>query len=238
MRTLFIIPARKGSKGIIGKNTINLFGKPLVSYSFDFVLKCKSKDDLICVSSNDESVIDIAKNHNIKVHFKRPENLATDFSSSYEFINHAISFYESKGEIFENICLLQPTSPIRNVSHFLEMKKKFVQESPDMIVSVKNVSENPYFTMYREEEGFLKKFINNTNFTRRQDLPKIYNYNGSIYLFNVKAFKKNLNFDFKKILKYVMTDEYSIDIDNEIDLVKAEYYLNKKKNLIQLKSHK
>ena len=230
MKTLFLIPARKGSKGLVDKNILELNSSPLINYSIDFALNCKSSHDKICVSSNDDRVIEIAKNKNIEVPFKRPENISCDKSSTYDVIKHALSFYEKTGTNFSNICLLQPTSPIRDVDDFYKMKNIYIDKSPDMVVSVSKSKHSPYFSMFKEnKDGYLEKFIDGFNYTRRQDVPKTFNYNGSIYLFNKDSFKSKCNFNFHKIIKYIVSDEKSIDIDNAIDFKFAEFLIKNKK---------
>ena len=95
-----------------------------------------------------------------------------------------------------------------------------------MVVSVKKSHTNPYFNLFEEDKnGFLNK-SKHSNFTRRQDCPNTFEYNGAIYIINVKSLKKFKSLNFKKIKKYVMSDYNSIDIDNEIDFKLCEILLN------------
>lgn len=230
MKTLFIIPARKGSKGLVDKNILELNSSPLINYSIDFALKCKSDGDIICVSSDDSRVLKLAEKKNIKAPFKRPKNISSDNSSTFDVINHALNHYQKEGINFSSICLLQPTSPIRDLNDFYNMKKIYTDKSPDMVVSVSKSKHSPYFSMFKEnEDGFLETFFDDVNYTRRQDVPKTFNYNGSIYLFNYNSYKLKGSFNFNKIIKYVMNEEKSIDIDNFIDFKFAEFLIKNKK---------
>ena len=93
---LFLIPARKGSKGLKNKNMRLLGEKPLILYSIDFAKKISTNSDFICISTNDESIIELCEKNKISVPFFRPNNISNDDSSSYDVINHAVSYYEKK----------------------------------------------------------------------------------------------------------------------------------------------
>ncbi|WP_295234458.1 acylneuraminate cytidylyltransferase family protein [Sediminibacterium sp.] len=225
--TLFIIPARKGSKGLPGKNTKILGSLPLISYSINFAKRNKSENDEICISTDDEEVIRIAKESLVPPPFIRPNLLANDNASTFDVIKHALQYYLQLGKKFDNLVLLQPTSPFRLDSDLIQMRGKYIESNAEMVVSVKHAKENPYFTLFKEnEEGFIAKYLTEPIYTRRQDCPPCYAYNGSIYLVNCMAFEKKGNFNFDKIVKHVMPEERSVDIDTITDWLIAEYYLN------------
>ena len=224
MRILYLIPARKGSKGLPRKNTKLLGDKPLIEYSIDFALNNLTEDDVLCISTNELEVVEIAKSKGISIPFIRPEKLANDHSSSYDVIIHAINFYEKLNQTFDAVLLLQPTSPFRNQDDFVQLKKKFDYKT-DMVVSVKISKENPYFTLFEEnKEGFIIK-SKEGNFDTRQDCPPVYAFNGSMYLINVKSIKKTKITDFKNLKIIVMPEERSVDIDTLADWALAEFYL-------------
>jgi N-acylneuraminate cytidylyltransferase len=226
MRILYLITARKGSKGLPGKNTKLLGHKPLIEYSIDFALNNLKIDDELCISTNDEAVIAIAVSKGISIPFIRPEKLANDNASSCDVIIHAINHYEKLNQTFDAVLLLQPTSPFRIQDDFTNLIKEF-SVGIDMVVSVKLAKENPYFTLFElNSEGFLDK-SKAGNFERRQDCPAVYALNGSMYLINIKSIKKSRIEEFKNIKKIVMPDERSVDIDTLADWTLAEFYLNK-----------
>lgn len=224
MRILYLIPARKGSKGLPGKNTKLLGDKPLIEYSIDFALNNVKKDDALCISTNDETVIAIAESKGITIPFIRPEELANDSASSHDVIIHAINQYEKLNQTFDAVLLLQPTSPFRIQDDFTNLIKEYSVDT-DMVVSVKLAKENPYFTLFEENsEGFLDK-SKTGNFERRQDCPEVYAFNGSMYLINKASIKKSKIADFKNIKKIIMPEERSVDIDTLADWTLAEFYL-------------
>jgi N-acylneuraminate cytidylyltransferase len=225
MRILYLITARAGSKGLPGKNIKELGGKPLFMYSVDFAKSNMKDDDELCISTNDDELIAIAKANGVDIPFKRSEELASDTATSQDVIAHAVKFYENQGKSFEAIMLLQPTSPFRDKQDFLKMKEAFTDDV-EMDVSVKSSKENPYFTLFEEnKDGYLNK-SKSGSFTRRQDCPSVFAYNGSIYLIKIDALKRLTISTFTKIKKVVMPEKRSVDIDTMADWVMAEYYLN------------
>lgn len=224
MRILYLIPARKGSKGLPGKNIKFLGDKPLIEYSIDFALNNLKFDDELCISTNDEAVIEIAKSKGISIPFIRPEELANDNASSHDVIIHAINQYEKLNQTFDAVLLLQPTSPFRIQDDFTRLIKEYNFDI-DMVVSVKLAKENPYFTLFEENcNGFLNK-SKVGDFERRQDCPEVYAFNGSMYLINVESIKKSRISELKNVKKIIMPEERSVDIDTLADWTLAEFYL-------------
>ena len=225
MRTLVVIPARSGSKGLPDKNIKSLNGKPLIHYSIEVAQQIFNNED-ICISTDSDKYIKIAEQTGLKVPFVRPEDLSTDDATTQDVLLQCLGFYEKKGVFYDYILLLQPTSPFREKNH-LEDILMANNEECDMIVSVKEADSNPYYVSLEEnKEGYLKKLMEG-KFTRRQDCPKVYEYNGSMYLINVKSLKNTLISNFKKIRKYEMHSKYSIDIDNQLDFDFAEFIINR-----------
>lgn len=226
MKILYLITARAGSKGLPGKNTKILGDKPLIVYSIEFVMNNIKEGDEICISSNDQNVLNIASDLGINIPFKRPEELSTDSSTSYDVILHAIKFYEDQNKYFDSVVLLQPTSPFRKSEDLQKILLSY-NEDVEMVVTVKNSKENPYFTLFEEnQEGLLQK-SKEGHFDRRQDCPEVFAFNGSIYLYSVSALKEKKINEFTKIKKVLMPEKRSIDIDTMADWILAEYYLDK-----------
>lgn len=225
MKFLYIIPARGGSKGVPGKNIKLLASKPLICYSID-IARSLVPDNQICVSTDDDEIINLISDYGLKVPFKRPPSLATDSAGTQDVIIHALEFYKSLGIYFDGIVLLQPTSPFRSSKHVHEAIGFFNLEL-DMVVSVKETHSNPYFSLFEENNlGFLEK-SKKGEFISRQDCPKIWEFNGAIYVINCQSiFKKKIG-DFDRIVKYVMSDISSVDIDSQLDWSFCEFILER-----------
>ena len=223
MKPLIVIPARGGSKGVPRKNIKVLGDKPLIQYTID-AAKGVFDDEFICVSTDDFEIKSVVEQLGLKVPFLRPNELASDTAGTYEVLLHAISYYESKGYFPDTLILLQPTSPFRTSAHIKEALKLY-HESIDMVVSVKETKANPYYILFEEDRnGYLKK-TKEANFTRRQECPKVWEYNGAIYIINVKALKEKTISQFTKVCKFEMDETSSHDIDTLLDWKIAEIIL-------------
>ena len=230
MKTLVVIPARGGSKGIPHKNIKRLNGKPLIIYTIEAARKVFA-DENILVSTDDDETKSIAESTGLEVPFLRPPYLSTDTATTYDVLIHALEYKISKGFNPDIILLLQPTSPFRTSQH-IEEALKLYNNSLDMVVSVKLTNSNPYYTLFEENnKGYLKK-LKNKNFTRRQDVPNVYEYNGALYVINVSSLKQKEIALFDKVIKYEMNEYNSHDIDTKLDWFLAEKiienYLNEK----------
>lgn len=220
MRTLFLIPARGGSKGVPKKNIKELAGKPLIHYTID-VVRSLGVDVDICVSTDSLEIISVVEEYGLKVPFIRPASLSNDTAGTYEVLLHALDYYKKLGRNYDNLMLLQPTSPFRKVQHIKDILSAY-EANLDMIVSVNKSHYNPYFSLFEEDNyGFLQS-SKEGYYEIRQAAPDVYAYNGSIYLINTKSLRLSPLHKFQKIKKYVMDDIYSIDIDTLLDWAVCE----------------
>lgn len=226
MEVLYLIPARGGSKGVPKKNIKLLKGKPLIYYSIE-VARHLTNDVNICVSTDNLEIKRIVEKTGLNVPFLRPKSLAQDNSPSHEFISHALDYYNSISKNFEFLVLLQPTSPFRTSKHIKEAFKLI--KNNDMVVGVKKSKSNPYYNLYKEtQNGFLYK-QHEEIFNRRQDIPEFFEINGAVYIIRVSSFNKQKNLNFNKIIKYLMSELSSIDIDTPFDWEFCEFLLQQQK---------
>ena len=221
MNYLVIIPARGGSKGIKNKNIKLLKGKPLINYTIEEARKVFD-DSKIYISTDSIEIKNIVEDAGIKVPFIRPEELATDTANSRDVVLHAINHYENKNDlILDYIILLQPTSPFRNSKNIMDSLALW-NKNIDMVVSVKETKSNPYYTLFEENSAGLLIKSKKSDFTRRQDIPKVWELNGAIYLINALSIKSKKIHEFNKVVKYEMDEISSLDIDNKLDWLFAE----------------
>ena len=215
MKTLYLIPARGGSKGITGKNLREIAGKPLFMHTLDLARQFAPDAD-ICLSTDDEAIVSAAEKAGYSVPFIRPEELASDNSGMQEVLNHALDFYAKKGVNYETLVLLQPTSPFRRATDIKNALSAYSAEI-DMVVSVKETDANPYYVLFEDNvDGFLNK-SKEGNFTRRQDCPKVWQLNGAVYVMNVSSLREKGIKNFSRIRKTVMDSIHSLDLDTELD---------------------
>lgn len=219
-KILAIIPARGGSKGLPGKNIKEFAGKPLIYWTID-AARAALCDDCICVSTDDDNVINAVELYGLKVPFKRPSFLATDTSSTNDVIVHAINYYKKRNLNFDWVLLLQPTSPLRTGKH-LEEILKMCENDIDMIVSVKE-SHAAAVLCQEDEKGYLELYFNKRG-SGRQSISRYYEYNGAAYLVNIESLLEKGIHGMQRVKKYVMDAVDSIDIDDLKDFELAEFY--------------
>lgn len=226
MKPLVVIPARGGSQRLPRKNILPLAGKPMIQHTIEAAREVFN-DSVICVSTDDNEIIYVSEQDGLKVPFVRPKELATDTADTRSVLLHAYEYYRDfKKYEADLIVLLQPTSPLRKGHHIEEALKLFSDEL-DMVVSVKETDANPYFVLFEENDvGYLEK-SKEGNYSRSQDCPKVYELNGAIYIINLKSLLQYQPTDFKRIVKYIMDNNISIDIDTEVDFKLAELLFEK-----------
>lgn len=215
LKVLALIPARGGSKGLPRKNVLVAADKPLIALTIEAALtaRCVSK---VVLSSDDDEIIDVARNYGCDVPFKRPESLASDTSSSVEVVCHALQ--ELPG--YDYVVLLQPTSPLRNARDIDEAFELMVTMKAPACVSLKPVSESPYWMYQINGAGRLKTLIDSESaYGRRQDLPPVYALNGAIYMAEVSWFLTSRTFISAETVGYIMPQERSLDIDTADDFL-------------------
>ena len=221
MIALVVIPARGGSKEVPRKNIKLLNKKPLIHYTIEAARKV-FEDKYIYVSTDSEKIKSVAEETGLKVQFLRPDFLATDTSNSRDVILHALEqFTIINDKLPDVIVLLQPTSPFRNSKHIIDALKLY-NPNIDMVVSVKETRANPYYVLFEDNNTKYLKKSKKYNATRRQDLPKVWELNGAIYLINPNSIQKYSIGDFNKLIKFEMDDISSLDIDNKLDWLFAE----------------
>ena len=225
---LYVIPARGGSKGIPGKNIKLLVGRPLIAYSLDVAKQLADDIADICVSTDDPKIADAARAEGVEVPFMRPAELATDSCGTYEVLIHALDFYRDKGKEYDTLVLLQPTSPLRTAA---DVQGALALYTPgiDMVVSVKEAATNPYYNAYEVDcDGFLQISKGDGHYTRRQDAPRVWEYNGAVYVINVKSLRCHRLGEFRRRRCYVMDRARSIDLDTPLDWLVAETLMKEK----------
>lgn len=225
-RMLAVIPARGGSKGVPGKNIKELAGKPLLAYTIEAAFESNIFQKII-VSTDSREIADIAVRYGAEVPFLRPDEIAKDMTSSDDVILHALGYYADLGIKFEEVCKLQPTSPLRTGKHLQEAYRLFCDKQADYLVSVCECEHSPLWAGVIADDLSLDNFISEeVKRACRQDLPVFYRLNGAIYMGKTDKFCVNKSFLGKNCIAYIMNQEVSIDIDSQLDFKVAEIMKN------------
>lgn len=226
IKILAIIPARGGSKGIPNKNMREVGGKPLMVWTIEAALKSKFITKTI-VSSDSDAILEIAKKNHAQV-IKRPSELATDTARTEPVMTHVINELIKKGEVYDYVMLLQPTSPLRTTEDINAAIQMLLKSDATALISVYEAQHHPLKAFTANEKGYLNGLVNNEfPFLPRQELPKAFYPNGAIYLIKTEVFLETNRLFTDKTIAFEMSAEKSIDIDNFEDFVRFENSLLK-----------
>jgi CMP-N,N'-diacetyllegionaminic acid synthase len=232
MKILAIVPARGGSKGIPRKNLVNLCGKPLILWSVEFALKLKECGVIAkaILSTDDAEIKSLSEASGIDAPFVRPTNLATDQSPSVGYVIHALEFLQSKGENYDAVLILQPTSPRRNLVEVIEAVCRFEASTANSMISCYEeiyINASVSYTLCKKTDGpyLIPNSGTHNRGLRRQDRESTFIRNGAIYLTRT-AFvlsEKKLICDRPMLLNMKKSDSVDIDSPEDLEIARRLY---------------
>ncbi len=225
-KILITIAARGGSKGVKNKNIRPLCGLPLIAHTIKQAKKWGRADKIVC-STDSENIAIVAKEYGAEVPFVRPSDLANDTAGKVAVIRHAL--LEMK-EDYDIIVDLDVTAPIRKISDIDGAVNLFLEKKAKTVFSVTSARRSPYFNMVEQaQSGFVhlvKKL--KTPLVRRQDSPRVYDMNASIYVYDrdylLDPTTKAAISD--KSLIWEMDELSAFDIDCEADFKFVEFLVS------------
>ena len=229
-----LIPARGGSKGVKNKNIKTLNHKPLITYSIEAALSCKTIDRVI-VSTNDKSIAKIAKEAGAEVPFLRPDDLATDTTPDRPVMLHLIDWLKENEHYKTDLLVyLRPTSPFKTSILINNCIKRI--SGQDWASSLRTVTKSegifhPYW-MYKSENEQLKPFIEGVSiekYYQRQLLPDCFRLNGVVDILKPQLIKSSNNIYGNKISYFEIDENQAIDIDTELDFQFADFLIKNEK---------
>jgi len=218
-KTVAVIPARGGSKGIPRKNLTTVLGKPLIAYTIEAAIKAQTVDKVI-VSTDDEHIAAASQDYGAEVPFIRPHHLATDTATTLSVLQHAITYLaEHQNYLADMVVCLQPTSPLRSAEDIDAAVKLCLDSGADSVVSLCQAKHHPYW-MKKIVDGRVHPLMNEdeNHYTRRQDLPPVYQLNGALYITRTNVLLEENRVLGKYTAPYIMPQDRSIDIDTSNDL--------------------
>ena len=224
---LAIIPARGGSKGLLGKNIKSLNGKPLIAYSIEAALQSNVIDRVI-VSTDSVEIAEIALKYGAEIPFMRPSYLAEDSSLAVDNYIYTIERYEKECEVkVDAFCVLQPTSPLRISNDIDNAVNIFYGKKADSVISYCEEHHPVSWHKHLESDGRLSDIITDQKIKNRQDIKPTYYPNGAIYVFKSSIIKLGQYYS-DKTFAYVMPRVRSVDIDVLDDFKLAEFLMDSK----------
>ncbi len=226
MRILALIPARGGSKRVIGKNLRTLGGKPLIVWTIESVSSIPEICETV-VSTDDSAIAEIAIKAGATVLGLRPDFLSSDEASTMDVARYELSKYQENHKEVDGLLILQPTSPFRTreiISHGIEI---FRSSNFETVVGVSPVRDHPSWVFVQEDEHLMRYSKATTKSSRWQDLESAFVLNGSFYLATPDFINGSNSFTVDGVLPLLVNSEKeSWDIDTEFDFRIAEYLAN------------
>lgn len=219
MKRLCTICVRGGSKGVRGKNTMIISGKPLLAYSIEQA-RTSGLFDTIAVSSDADYILDTARAWGADLVIARPAELATDYAAKNPVIRHAVRSAEEETETRYDVLVdLDATSPLRLPEDIIGAVGLLEEKGVSQVITGAKARRSPYFNLVeRDAEGRigLSKPAN-PPIVRRQDAPDCFDMNASVYVWSRSGlFDGTLPFNPDTLL-YEMPEERSVDIDSGLD---------------------
>lgn len=228
-RILCTICARGGSKGVKNKNIKELNGKPLIAYTIEQA-KASGLFENIVISTDSDAISKVAINYGAEVFFKRSDEMASDTAGKLDVIRDAFmrseAYYKKQ---YDYLIDLDVTSPLRNVEDIINSFVKFKKDDNDNLITAMPSRRSPYFNLVEiGDDGRVKlsKKLDSA-VLRRQDAPKSYDMNASIYIWKREAILQKKTLFLEKTGLYVMPEERSIDIDSQLDFEFVEFLMKK-----------
>lgn len=236
-KILAIIPVRSGSKGIINKNVRNFAGKPLLYYPISIAKKSGIFDRII-IDTDSESIAGLAKELDAEVPYLRPKHLATDSSVITDAILLLLKRLKRDQYEPDVICLLQTTSPLREIEDVLDCYKMLKKPGIDSVVTV--CESHPRLYHLRKDRKLTLVNKETENIINRQQVPAGYMLNGCIvYMIKTNTFLKKKKFIYDGTYAVVSPKWRSVDLDEIEDWVHTELlYKNKEEIKKKIQSFK
>ena len=223
-RVLGVITARGGSKGLPGKNTKLLGGKPLVAWTIQAAQKSKHIDDLI-ISTDDAEIARISAEWGGSVPFMRPSELALDATPHLPVMQHAVTEMERRTAVmYDYAVILQPTSPFRKPEYIDETFETLMREGADSAVTVYEIDGSDHPMKIKKIEGsrLLAYTLEEPEGARRQDLPRAYKRSSDVYAMTRACLMEKGQLYGDHVAAHVVPSRWVIDIDDELDWLVAE----------------
>jgi CMP-N,N'-diacetyllegionaminic acid synthase len=227
MRVLGLIPARGGSRGVPGKNTRPLQGKPLLAYTAEAALAASSLARVVLTTEDPEIAL-VGRKLGLDVPFERPAELARDETPMLPVVQHAVRLLEQAGDVFDAICLLQPTNPLRSSATIDACVELLERTGADAVVTTLPVPAeyNPHWAFIPSAEGWLRIATNDTVIIpRRQELPPAVHREGSVYVTRRNVLVEGNSLYGARLAGHAVDPKYSVNIDTWEDWHRAERLL-------------
>lgn len=227
------ITVRAGSKGVPGKNLRVVAGRPLFGHSVAQAVATGLFDEVV-VSSDSEEILALAPTFGATGVVRRPAEMATDTAGKVPAIAHAVrSTEERTGQLYEVCVDLDATSPLRTVEDIRAAVEMFEAGEVESLITGAEARRNPYFNLVEEQPDGTVAVSKKPDdaVLRRQDAPRCFDMNGSIYVWRRESLLEDQVVFFPSTILYEMPSDRSIDVDSEFDFRVVEWLMNQRVDL-------
>ena len=223
--------ARGGSKGVPGKNIREIGGLPLLAFKARAAQRSKYASRII-ISTDYPEIQDVARRYDVEVPFTRPADLAGDTSTNFAVLHHAMQHFESQGETFDAVSMLEPSSPFTTPEDLDRAVEIMEKNDASLVVSMRDVDNPAPFVGPIEPDGRISQIVHQLKDLKnvnRQVLPHAYTLNGVVYLFRWEALKDRHTFysDPERSFGFETDPLHNIEIDSELNLAWAQFLVEK-----------
>jgi len=219
---LAVVPARGGSKGLVGKNLRTVGGIPLVGRAVEAGLRARTVDRVV-VSTDDQEIAAVAEAFGADV-LRRPAALATDEAASIDVVLHALTELEMTGGTFDVVALVQPTSPLREPADVDATIDALVRGDAPVAISVCDAGTAHPSYLYWARGGAVAEPVVDGVPARRQDHETAYRRNGAVYAARTDYVRRSRSLLAPRVSVHVMPETRSVNVDDEVGLRLAEHY--------------
>lgn len=224
MRTLGLVPARGGSKGVPRKNARLLGGKPLLQYTAEAALASRLLTRVV-LSTDDPEIAEIGRRCGLDVPFVRPAELARDETPMLPVVQHALHAVEATDGFYDAVCLLQPTCPLRGGEEIDACIDLMDRSDADTVITVRHVPDeyNPHWVYFTDASGALRLSTGELSpIARRQELPVAFHRDGAVYVTRRSVIMERGSLFGDRVLGHVVDRAQTVNIDDPSDWQSAE----------------
>lgn len=216
-----IIPARGGSKRIPRKNIRPFAGQPIIAHSIQTAWASGLFDEVV-VSTDDDEIAGVAREHGAAVPFRRPPDLADDHATTIAVIQHALGWFADNGRDVDLACCIYATAPFLCAADLADGLAKLLDSGRSFAFSVTSFEFPIQRALRLRPDGAVEAFAPEHTDTRSQDLEPAYHDAGQFYWGRAAAFREGRVLFSPESVPVILPPYRVHDIDTEEDWVRAE----------------
>ncbi len=226
IKTLIIVPARSGSKGIPDKNIKHLGEMPLLAWTAKAISQANLNHCLAILSTDSPQYARIGRDVGLDVPFIRPIECSDDKASALAVIDHALAWFNDEYHYLpEQVMWLQPTSPFRSSAIIAQAIAMLEDLQIDSVIGCKEIPRD-LTALFKCSNGYLSSLAKDQAIqTRRQDVEPLLTPNGAMYLCKTSILQEKKSFYTERTVPLIMDAIMSLDIDTLTDWAMAEAFV-------------